>query len=226
MLRFYISTYDHSISQRTCQVIEPSMRQIYMNSLFFSALISQKGSLTTISIEPNLIDVPHCSQYTISMFNSIVTNLLDSEHIQYRLLLHSEPVFTVEAAAAQRGVVKEEMVKSLLLRERKKKRYVMACVTGVSRLDPQVVRNYLPGEWKRLSFASAEEIRDLTGYTQGAVAPLCLPKDIPVVFDEAISQCTNVNISSGDPMAGLELGARDLIRLSGAILAHIAETIE
>jgi hypothetical protein len=43
-----------------------------------------------------------------------------------------------------------------------------------------------------------------------------------VVFDEAISNCVKVNISSGDPMAGLELKAKDLIRLSGAILGPIA----
>ena len=43
---------------------------------------------------------------------------------------HSEPVFTVAAAAAQRGVVAEEMVKSILLRESRSDRYTMACVLG------------------------------------------------------------------------------------------------
>ena len=158
------------------------------------------------------------------MFTTKITELLNAQGIPYRLLPHTEPVFTVEAAAAQRGVVKEEMVKSILLRERKKHRYVMACVSGEARLDPQAVRAYLPGEWKRLSFASAEEILQLTGYTQGAVAPLCLPDDVPVVVDESNAQCNQVNISSGDPMAGLELAASDLIKLSGAIFAPIAKT--
>jgi prolyl-tRNA editing enzyme YbaK/EbsC (Cys-tRNA(Pro) deacylase) len=158
------------------------------------------------------------------MFTTKITDLLDTHQVEYKILPHSEPVFTVEAAAAQRGVVKKEMVKSILLRERKKHRYVMACVTGVSRLDPQAVRGYLPGEWKRLSFASADEITQLTGYTQGAVAPLCLPDNIPVLFDQAIAQCKMVNISSGDPMAGLELKAEDLIKLSQAIIAPIAST--
>jgi len=156
------------------------------------------------------------------MFKTRITDFLDAHGIIYTLLPHSEPVFTVEAAAAQRGVVKEEMVKSILLRERKKHRYVMACVTGESRLDPQAVRDYLSGEWKRMSFASAEEIRELTGYTKGAVAPLDLPEEIPVIFDEAIAQFKKVNISSGDHMAGLELAANDLIELSHAILAPIA----
>lgn len=150
-----------------------------------------------------------------------ITDLLDSRGIPYRVLPHSEPVFTVEAAAAQRGVVKEEMVKSILLRDRDG-RYAMACVTGDSQVEPKAVRDHLPAEWKRLSFATADEIRGLTGYVQGAVAPLCLPEHVPVIFDAAIGCCARVNISSGDPMAGLELATQDLIELARARLAKIA----
>jgi prolyl-tRNA editing enzyme YbaK/EbsC (Cys-tRNA(Pro) deacylase) len=156
------------------------------------------------------------------MITTKITKLLDFHAIPYRVLPHSEPVFTVEMAATQRGVVLEEMVKSILLRERKKHRFVMACVTGDSRLDPQAVRAHLPGEWKRLSFASAEEITAHTGYMKGSIAPLCLPDHIPVVFDDAIARCAKVNISSGDPLAGLELTTSDLIRLSNPIIALIA----
>lgn len=159
------------------------------------------------------------------MLKTKITDLLDAHQIKYRMLPHTEPVFTVDAAAAQRGVVKEEMVKSILLREKKGRRYVMACLTGHSRLDPKAVRSQLPAadEWKRLTFASAEEIRNVTGYVQGAVAPLGLPDDLPVIFDEAIVRCQKVNISSGDPLAGLELQPQDLIKLAGALLASIAE---
>ncbi len=151
-----------------------------------------------------------------------ITRLLEAKNRSYRILPHSEPVYTIEAAAAQRGVAKHEMVKAILLREKKSGRYVMACVTGESRLDPQAVRSYLPGRWKRLSFASKEEIELATGFVQGAVAPLCLSEDIPVVFDEAIVHCAKVNISSGDPMAGLELETSALIDLSGARIGVIA----
>ena len=162
---------------------------------------------------------------TMKSFSTKITNLLDENEIPYRLLPHTEPVFTVESAAAQRGVIKEEMVKSILLREKKGRRYVMACVTGDSRLDPKAVRAHLPpaDDWKRLTFATAAEIQAVTGCVQGAVAPLCLPQDMPVIFDKSIAQCPKVNISSGDPMAGLELATQDLIRLAGAQIASIAE---
>lgn len=152
-----------------------------------------------------------------------ITAFLDEQGVAYRVLPHLEAVFTVEAAAQQRGVRQEEMVKSILLRDRKR-RYVMACVTGDAQLDPKAVRDVLPEDWKRLSFASRDEILAVTGYVQGAVSPLCLLEDVPVVFDEAIGRLERVNISSGDPMAGLELWPQDLIRLAKAILAPVAKS--
>ena len=152
-----------------------------------------------------------------------IIDILDTHKISYRLLQHSEPVFTVEEAAAQRGVSKDEMVKSILLRD-KDEHYVMACVLGYSRVNPKAVRTYVPQTWRRLSFATAEEILSVTGCVQGAVAPLGLPDGVPVIFDKAITQCQKVNISSGDPAAGLELNTQDLIEAAGAQIAAIADS--
>jgi prolyl-tRNA editing enzyme YbaK/EbsC (Cys-tRNA(Pro) deacylase) len=151
-----------------------------------------------------------------------ITDILDAHQVPYRVLPHSEPVFTVEAAAQQRGVTKETMVKSILLRD-KGGRYVMACIMGDARLDPKAVRAHLPPGWRRLHFASADEILAVTSCVQGAVTPLGLPDGVPVVFDDAIARCEQVSISSGDPMAGLELRVRDLIAIAGAQLAPIAQ---
>jgi Cys-tRNA(Pro) deacylase len=151
-----------------------------------------------------------------------ITEILDAYNITYRILPHSEPVFTVESAAKQRGVVMEEMVKSILLRDKGQK-YVMACITGDARLNPKAVRACLNEGWRRLQFASSDEILKVTGCVQGAVAPLGLPSNLPVFFDHSIAQCTKVSISSGDPMAGIELDPLDLIRVAKAKLANISE---
>ena len=158
-----------------------------------------------------------------ALVDTKATRLLAAHGVAYLVLPHTTPVFTVAEAAAQRGVVAEEMVKSILLRETNGDRYVMACVLGPQRLDHRAVRAHLPGAWGRLTFAGAEEIVAVTGYPKGAVNPLCLPADVPVIFDEAISRLHRVNISAGNLMFGLELEAADLIRLAGAQLAAIAE---
>lgn len=150
-----------------------------------------------------------------------ITDILDAAGVPYRWLHHAEPVFTVEAAATQRGVVPEEMVKSILLCDRSG-HYVMACVPGPARVDPKAVQAALGEGWRRLHFASADEILAVTGCVQGAVSPIGLPDDVPVIFDAAFSRLARCNTSSGDPLAGLELSAADLIRASRGRLATIA----
>ena len=65
----------------------------------------------------------------------------------------------------------------------------------------------------------------MTGYLCGAVAPLCLPPDMPIVFDTAIMNYTRVNIGCGDPSVGLELELRDLMRLTCPKVAPIVEAV-
>ena len=154
-----------------------------------------------------------------------VIETLERQGIPYRLLPHGREVFTVEEAAAQRDVLMEEMVKSILLRD-KKRRYAMACVRGDMRVDPKAVRAVLPDGYQRLQFASAEEIREITGCIQGAVAPVGLPEQVPVVCDEIIARCERVNLSSGDPAMGLEMKGSDLLAVSRATVAAIAEPRE
>ncbi len=161
----------------------------------------------------------------MEIFHTRITDLLDAAGILYRWLLHGEPVFTVEAAARQRGVLIEEMVKSILLCDRAD-HYVMACVPGAARVDPKAVQAALGPGWRRLHFASSDEILAVTGCVQGAVTPIGLPDDVPVIFDEAIGRLARCNISSGDPRAGLELAAADLMRMARGRLAQIIAAVE
>lgn len=65
----------------------------------------------------------------------------------------------------------------------------------------------------------------MTGCVMGAVTPIGLPDDVPVIFDEAIGRLAKCNTSSGDPLAGLELAAADLIRVARGQVAAIAARI-
>jgi Cys-tRNA(Pro) deacylase len=159
----------------------------------------------------------------MTVFTTKITRLLDEHGIEYRVLHHNLPALTVASAAEQRGVAPTEMVKCILLVD-KNHRYVMACVTGDARLSPNAVRAQLPDDWMRLSFASAREILGVTGHVQGAISPLGLPDDVPVILDLEIAQRNKVIVSSGDPMAGLEIDTANLIQAAGGRLARIAQS--
>ncbi|MDM8526922.1 YbaK/EbsC family protein [Anaerolineales bacterium HSG24] len=136
---------------------------------------------------------------------------LREQGVSYRLLPHKKIAKTVELAVEERGVPVEEMVKCILLKD-KKGRFVLACLTGEATLNTQAVRKYEDG-LTRLSFASPEEISTMLGYQLGSVAPLNLRQSIPVVLDNQIKSQTKLNISSGDPRLGLELETETLLNL-------------
>lgn len=139
-----------------------------------------------------------------------VTRLLDSKGIEYRLLPHEKSVFTCEDAAKERDVPLGEMIKCILLVD-KKKNYFLVCITADKMVDTEKVREKV--NCKRLSFASAQEIEKILGYKMGVISPLLLKTKVPILFDNAIMKREKVNISSGNPKAGLELNPRILISL-------------
>ena len=154
------------------------------------------------------------------MIETDLTRLFDQKGIKYRLLPHGKPVFTCEEAAIERCVPLDEMIKCILLVDRKKK-YILACVTADRMVDPDKVRTLMG--CSRLSFASAQEIEDVLGYKMGAIPPLLLKTDIPVLFDNEISRKEKVNVSSGDPRAGIELSPLDLTPLLNPIGGDIVK---
>ena len=144
-----------------------------------------------------------------------VTEFLEQNNISYRLLNHNKEVYTCEEAAKERNVPLDEMIKCILLKSKDDKHF-LACLLADKQLDPNKVRIILNS--KRLSFASEDEIKRL-GYELGAVPPLLIK--IPIVFDEEIKNKEKVNISSGNPIAGIELKAKDLIKLVNPIIGDI-----
>ena len=149
-----------------------------------------------------------------------VTDLLDKKNVGYRLLPHDKEVFTCEDAAKQRGVSCDEMIKSMLLVDKNKK-YVLACLLAIEKVDPRKVMEIAGTE--RLGFATKDEIKEVLGYTMGAVPPFVFDAPVIVVFDEEVKNKEKVNISSGDPKAGIELLSKDLINLVKPKTGEISE---
>ena len=150
-------------------------------------------------------------------YASPVMRALDAARVPFRMLPHKRVAKTVALAAAERQVPVDEMVKCILLRD-KAGQFVLAALPGDAELDVQRVRACVTG-YARLSFASPQEISEVTGFALGSVAPLPLAQPIPVVVDEAVRALAaagrQVNISSGDPLLGLELAASALIAQLG-----------
>ncbi len=147
-----------------------------------------------------------------------ITKYLDSLNIPYRLLPHKKPVYTCEDAAKERNIPLDEMIKCILLAD-KDNNYFLTCCTADRKIDLRKVRGVL--KCKRLNFASEKEIEEVTGYEMGAIPPLLV--DIPVILDKGIEEKENVSISSGNPIAGIELKREDLINIAKPVVADIKQ---
>jgi prolyl-tRNA editing enzyme YbaK/EbsC (Cys-tRNA(Pro) deacylase) len=151
-----------------------------------------------------------------------VTERLESLEIQYTVKPHARAVFTSEDAAVERGVRLAQIVKTMLLVD-PQGNVVVAVLPGDKKLDVKKVKK-LTG-LKDLRFMDNESIERRLGLVTGAIAPVgelfggCPMFVDPAVFAEAV-----VDISSGDPRAGLELNREDLRRLlKEATVAQIAK---
>lgn len=143
------------------------------------------------------------------MFGNKVTHLLDSKGINYKLVMHSKPVFTVEEAAKERGIIKNEMVKSIVVTDGREG--FLACVPGDKRLDLEKLKAYL--KCGPLSLARAPDVMKFTGYEVGAVTPLLLKNPMRIVFDLDFKYRVNLSVSTGSHNAGIILASADLIAL-------------
>ncbi|MFH1210931.1 MAG: YbaK/EbsC family protein [archaeon] len=153
-----------------------------------------------------------------ALFSNKVTKFLDDKKVEYKLVVHSKPVFTVEEAAKERGIIKHEMVKSIVVTDGKD--VFLACVPGDKRLDLEKLRSFL--KCGTLSLARAPDVMKFTGYEVGAVTPLLLEHPVRIVFDLDFKYRTDLSVSTGSHDAGVILSSKDLFNLVNPEFAMIS----
>jgi len=154
--------------------------------------------------------------------NTVVTYYLDELNISYKIKHHAKPVFTSEDAARERGVRLSQIVKTILL-SNKDGETVVAVLPGHKRLDLKKLKKLSKN--KNLQFMDRESIEREIGFEVGAVAPVGnIFKGLAIFVDPSTFDEEFVDISSGDPKAGVELARDDLKELlEYATVAEITE---
>lgn len=139
---------------------------------------------------------------------------LHARGIPFREFRHPGPISSLEQAAQERGQRPEQVVRSILFRLARDE-YLMVLVAGPSQVDWKALRR-LVGQ-SRLTMASADEVREVTGYEIGAVSPFALPRPLRVLLDESVSRETEVSIGSGERGTTVILNTADLLRALGDV---------
>ena len=143
------------------------------------------------------------------MIKTPVTQELDQKQIPYTLFSHDGPVRSLEQAAAERGQQPAQVVRSLLFRLAQDE-FLMALVAGPQQIDWKQLRRLL-GQ-SRLTLATADELRRVTGYEMGAVAPFGLPTPLRILVDQSVLDQTEVSLGSGVRGTAVIVKTADLLK--------------
>ena len=146
---------------------------------------------------------------------------LDELKIPYQVVVHAHKAKNVEEAAAERGMLPRQVIKTLLVRQ-PDHRHVIALDRGDQHLSLKKLARLIGV--KILEMAPPEDVPRITGYQVGAVAPLGLRRsDVPIYVDQHILEEARVSISAGRHDAGLELNSGDLVRAVRGQVGDITE---
>jgi prolyl-tRNA editing enzyme YbaK/EbsC (Cys-tRNA(Pro) deacylase) len=126
---------------------------------------------------------------------------------------------SAEAAAAAAGCKLEQIVKSLVVVA--DGRTALALVPGNRRADTAKLARALGAS--NAHIAGPDQVRELTGFDPGAVAPFPLPRIDRVLLDRALLTQPLLWIGAGSATHLAALRPIDLIRLTGAVTVDAAE---
>lgn len=122
-----------------------------------------------------------------------IENLLSQHQIRFHVLRH-EPVRTSEEAARVRGTPLASGAKALICKGDTD--FVMFVVPADRRLDSHAVRR--AKGWRKLRFATREEVLELTGLVPGSIPPFGSLFGLPTLCDKRLGENEVINFNAGD----------------------------
>ncbi|HEY0117435.1 MAG TPA: YbaK/EbsC family protein [Cellulomonas sp.] len=143
---------------------------------------------------------------------------LQAAGIPHTITRHG-PVRSLAEAAAARGLVPADIVKTIVVR-RGDDDYLFVLVPGDRTISWPKLRTLLGVS--RMSMPDAATARDVTGYERGTITPFGSLRAWPVVADERVTGRT-VSIGGGAHGVAATVAGDDLVRALEATVADVTD---
>ena len=147
-----------------------------------------------------------------------VARLLEQHDIAFDVLRHG-PVYTSEQAAAVRGVALSSGAKALICKGDDE--FVMFVMPADLKLASKAARR--ARGWRKLRFASRDEVQQLTGLQPGAIPPFGSLFDLPTLCDARLGENETINFNAGDHGISVCMRYADYVKVEGPELGSFAE---
>ena len=148
-----------------------------------------------------------------------VAAFLSARNLMGGLVESEHSTKTAAEAAAVAGCELGQIVKSLLVTVADTP--VLALVAGDRRADFDAVALEAGVPGGKVAMASAELVRQVTGYAIGGVCPFDLPTDLPVILDSSLRRFETVFPAAGTPRSFVRLTLGELTDIAGDRWAEI-----
>ena len=126
---------------------------------------------------------------------------------------------TALEAASSLGCDVGAIIKSLIFRTEKK--FLLCLVAGDKRASLTKVNKIL--NIKDASMASAEEVKSITGFTIGGVAPIGHLNKLDVFIDNSLERFENLYAAAGHPNCVFKINFKDLQKITNGSIKEIIE---
>jgi Ala-tRNA(Pro) deacylase len=147
-----------------------------------------------------------------------VESLLQQHETDFQVLRH-EPVYTSEEAARVRGTPLASGAKALVCKG--EEGFAMFVLPADRKLDSRAVRR--AQGWRKLRFASREEVLERTGLTPGSIPPFGSLFGLPTLCDERLGENDVINFNAGDHSISVSMRYADYVRVEKPELGKFTE---
>ena len=144
--------------------------------------------------------------------------LKDFDESQNIIVLETSARTALEAASSL-GCEVGAIVKSLLLKTGNS--YTLCLIAGDKRASLNKIKKAL--KIKNASMASAEDVKNITGYTIGGVSPVGHLKKIEILIDKSLSRFNLLFAAAGHPNCVFKIDFTNLNKITNGITEEITE---
>ena len=148
-----------------------------------------------------------------------VENILKEFDQSLNIIVLETSARTADEAASSLGCEVGAIVKSLLFKTENS--FTLCLVAGDKRASLNSIKKLL--KIKDASMASAEDVKNITGYTIGGVSPVGHLRKIEILIDKSLSRFRSLYAAAGHPNCVFKI---DFTKLQKITNGHIEEITE
>ena len=148
-----------------------------------------------------------------------VENILKEFDESLNVIVLETSARTANEAASSLGCEVGAIVKSLLFKTENS--FTLCLVAGDKRASLNSIKKSL--KIKDASMASAEDVKDITGYTIGGVSPVGHLKKIEILIDKSLSRFHSLFAAAGHPNCVFKIDFTNLQKITNGHIEEITE---